>query len=39
MAMSRPVVCYLNEDAYQLLPPGNPIVNANPQTLTERLRE
>lgn len=39
MAMGKPAVCYLNEDAYQLLPPGNPIVNANPDTLTDRLRD
>lgn len=39
MAMGKPAVCYLNEDAYKLLPSGNPIVNANPDTLTDRLRE
>ncbi len=39
MAMGKPAVCYLNEDAYRLLPPGNPIVNANPETLVDRLRE
>ena len=38
MAMAKPAICYLSEDAYKVLPPGNPIVNANPDTLTDRLR-
>lgn len=39
MAMDKPVVCFLHDDAYKLLPPGNPIMNANPETLIDRLRE
>lgn len=39
MAMGKPAVCFLHDDAYKLVPPGNPIVNANPDTLVERLRE
>ncbi len=39
MAMGKPVVCFLHDDAYKLVPPGNPIVNANPEVLTDKLRE
>lgn len=39
MAMGKPVICYLNQDALRLLPEENPIVNAGPETIVDRLRE
>jgi len=38
MAMSKPVICYLNKDALRLLPKDTPIVNADPGTVKEALR-
>ena len=38
MAMGKPIICYLNKDAQRLLPKDNPIVNANPKTITDKLR-
>lgn len=38
MAMGKPVICYLNNDALRLLPKDNPIVNADPATVRDVLR-
>lgn len=38
MAMSRPVICYLNRDALRLMPEDSPIVNANTATIKERIK-
>lgn len=38
MAMGKAIICYLNKDAQRLLPKDNPIVNANPKTITDKLR-
>lgn len=38
MAMGKPIICYLNKDAQRLLPKDNPIINANPKTITDELR-
>jgi len=38
MAMGKPVICYLNKDAERLLPKDNPIVNADPKNITDKLR-
>lgn len=39
MAMGRPVICYLDEKAVRFLPKDHPIVNANPATVADKLRE
>ncbi len=38
MAMGKPVICYLNEVGQRFIPKDNPIVNANPRTITDKLR-
>jgi len=37
MAQGKPVICYLKPSVSELLPPDIPIVNANPDTITEVL--
>lgn len=37
MAFGKPVVCYINEKIKEKYPPDLPIVNANPETITEKL--
>lgn len=39
MAMGKPVICHLNQDAMRLLPKDNPIVNADTTTITDILRK
>jgi len=39
MAMGKPVICYLNQDAMRLLPKDNPIINADTITITDILRK
>jgi len=39
MAMSRPVLCYLSDEALRLLPEGNPIVNTPADRVKEKLSE
>jgi len=38
LAMGRPVICYLNEEGLRLLPKDHPIVNADANTITEKLK-
>lgn len=38
LAMGKPVICYLNEDGLRLLPKDHPIINADINTITEKLK-
>lgn len=39
MALGKPVICYILEELVDTYPEGFPIVNANPDTITEVLEE
>jgi len=39
MAMGKPVICYIRDDLLRTYPAGLPIVNANPETIYETLRD
>jgi len=39
MAMGKPVICYIRDDLLGKYPPGLPIINANPDTLYDVLKD
>ncbi len=39
MAMGKPVICYIRDDLVSQYPPKLPIINANPDTLYQKLKK